>query len=169
MAVDYGNTAKQLGKNARAAQRVAGYSRKKEDPLQEARELYELAADTWIKEAKAHKDAPRRIRYGLLNARQEYKSAADLAESVRDKERIQRKIDSISQRKDSLRPRGKLEKNLIFGILSIASLVMAFSYISLNITGYSIGGLMQENFRWMGVVFFVLGLIFAFFYSKNKR
>jgi hypothetical protein len=60
-------------------------------------------------------------------------------------------------------------KKYPFAILSIASLLIALSFVSLSLTGNVIAGLEQNNSRWIGLCFFVCGLIFSFLYLRKKR
>ncbi len=53
--------------------------------------------------------------------------------------------------------------------LTIVTFAIALFFISFNLTGYSIGGLTQESFRWISTSLFILGLVFVFVYFKNKR
>jgi len=103
---------------------------------------------------------------------QNYENATEYTTRA-GRRKIQEKIDqleSLSKTKKG-RPlkRGTLERNLGFAILSIGSFVMALFFISYSLTGYAIGGLTHENSRWISTSLFILGLVFAFFYFKNKK
>jgi len=68
-----------------------------------------------------------------------------------------------------IKKRGKLERNLGFASLSIISFTIALFFISSSLTGYAVGELTQENSRLIGTSLFILGLVFTFFYFKNKK
>lgn len=83
-----------------------------------------------------------------------------------DKERLYRRMERVKPSKK----RGKgLEKYFPLAILAIGSFAIALFFISFNLTGYVAGGLTQENSRWISTSLFILGLVFAFFYFKNKK
>ena len=62
-----------------------------------------------------------------------------------------------------------LEKHFVFAALAITSFAMALFFTSFSLTGYATGGFFQESYRWFGLCLFACGLIFAFFYFKNKK
>ncbi|RLG15916.1 hypothetical protein DRN69_02285 [Candidatus Pacearchaeota archaeon] len=62
---------------------------------------------------------------------------------------------------------GGLEK--LSASLSIISLLGALFFVSVNLTGNTILGLKAENSFLAGVCLFVFGLVFAFFYFRQKR
>jgi hypothetical protein len=53
-------------------------------------------------------------------------------------------------------------------VLGIASLLAALGFVSLSLTGNVIAGLEGNNSRFIGLCFFVCGLIFSFIYLKKK-
>ena len=94
-----------------------------------------------------------------------YEDSLKYAFNEKDEYKIEEKLNELKARKNS----GGLQKRLTFAGLTIASFVIALLFISFNLTGYSIGGLTQENFRFAGTILFLLGLVFVFFYFKNKK
>ncbi len=82
--------------------------------------------------------------------------------------KINDKLDEINKRLP-LKRRGKLERRLGFASLSIISFAIALFFISFSLTGYAVGELTQENSRLIGTSLFILGLVFTFFYFKNKK
>ena len=69
-----------------------------------------------------------------------------------------------------VKTKGKgLERKFGLAMISMASLLSALFFTSVSLTGYSVKGLTEESFRLGGVVLFVLGLVFAFFYFKGKK
>ena len=65
--------------------------------------------------------------------------------------------------------KSKLEKHLNFAIPAIASFLGALFFISFNLTGNVVGEVSQNNSNWISLILFVLGMVFAFFYFKNKN
>ncbi len=65
--------------------------------------------------------------------------------------------------------RKNLEGKFVFPILSIVFLLSALIFTSFSLTGYSIVGLTQNNFRFIGTGLFIFGLVFAFLYFKKKE
>jgi hypothetical protein len=63
----------------------------------------------------------------------------------------------------------KSEYLTTFAILSITSLLAALGFVSMSLTGNAVGGLGQSDSRWMGLCFFICGLVFSFIYLKNKK
>ena len=114
--------------------------------------LYEKAGDAW-KEVKK-----------LQRAEQNYQDALENAYSKMTEARIDEKIQK-------LRPTKKkgLEKYFSFAILAIASLFGSLFFISFNFTGYVIGEQFQNNSRFFSLGLLALGLVFSFFYFKNKK
>ncbi len=103
-------------------------------------------------------------------ARQNYSQALKFA-SDKQKQTIEKELKKINERNEKfsfLKGKG-LENRFVFAIFSMGSLLFALFFTSLSLTGYSISGLTEESFRFGGVVLFVLGLVFAFSYIKNKK
>ncbi len=136
--------------------------------LNQASELYEKAGDEWILQAK-EKENLRDTRNSLSYAVNNYNSAKKLAGSENEKKRIQNKKNSIDTTMNSLIPIKGLQRKLSFAILAIISFVVALFFISFNLTGYIILGQAKNNLGFFAAAFFVLGLVFVFFYSKNKK
>jgi hypothetical protein len=93
---------------------------------------------------------------------------------------MDKNIDEIRRRGALVRRRGALvrriedskftlKKGYAFAILSIASLLAALGFVSLSLTGNAIGGLPQENSKWVGLCFFICGLVFSFIYLKGRK
>jgi hypothetical protein len=78
--------------------------------------------------------------------------------SMKSGRNLSRKVDELS----------KSGNKYSFAILSIASLFVALGFVSLSFTGNVIAGLEQNDSRWIGLCFFVCGLVFSFFYLKKK-
>ena len=105
-----------------------------------------------------------------------YQQAKEYAQYKDVKERINRIIEKIEEKRESLKPQARknLEKLLyktkkVYVFLSIAFLISALFFISINLTGNVIAELIPPHFRIVGICFFVCGLIFAFIYLKNKK
>ncbi|MCK4647760.1 hypothetical protein KAT24_02415 [Candidatus Pacearchaeota archaeon] len=84
------------------------------------------------------------------------------------RKKINNKLNEINK-KLPRKSRGLERRLFALAFLSIASFIGALFFISFNLTGYATGGLAQENFRWISTSLFILGLIFTFFYFKNKK
>ncbi len=110
----------------------------------------------------------------LEKAISNYKDARKFATSGRSVEEIEKKLSELEKkRKGTLKflkkTRGGIEKYFLFATLAIISLVGALIFTSFNLTGYAVGELTQNSSRWIGVCLFACGLIFSFFYFKNKK
>lgn len=131
---------------------------------------YESAGDKSIVEARKYGDSKenrRKVSSLLLRAKNNYESAQELMKKE-DQVEIKGKISSVQNKIEDLES-GGLEKKFIFPILAIATLVAALFFVSFNLTGYAIGGLTQNNSTLLGISLFILGMIFAFFYFRNKK
>ena len=142
--------AESYDKKAQAADKKS--SRDKDGPPHErVSKLYKIAGDAWVKAGNNGK------------AIHDYKFAMKNAYNKMYANKIKDKIQGLSPLKKGI------EKSFVFATLAIICLVGALFCVSFNLTGYSIGELTQENFRWVGVCLFACGLIFSFFYFKNKK
>lgn len=100
-----------------------------------------------ISRAKSnYKDA---IRHGKENTR--YEIEAELAELARPEKMLQ----------------PKLQHSLAYA--AIVFLLGALIFISSNLTGYAILNTNQDTLKWVGVILFIIGLIFAIVYLKSKE
>jgi hypothetical protein len=89
-------------------------------------------------------------------------------ETLSKKKSVDSTITTLSEKI----PKNKLhiERRVLgYAILSITSLVFALIFTSFSLTGYSVMELTQNNFRFFGTIFFILGLVFAFVYFKKKK
>ena len=78
----------------------------------------------------------------------------------------------LKLRKSSSSPKLRqsgLERHFGFAYLAITSFVTALFFISFNLTGYVVLGQVKNNLGFFSVAFFILGLVFVFFYFKNKK
>jgi len=152
MAKTYADEAKILEKIALSKKNTSRHTKKpslKVGLLEQAAKGYENAGRNWVLEANQNKEYPRRVQYARLNAMNDY----GLAKKIRGE---------ISK--------GSLEGQ-VFGAASILSLLGALFFMSFNLTGNSIGNLTNENLLiyWAGIGLFILGLVFAFVFLKNKK
>ncbi len=109
----------------------------------------------------------------LERAFSNYKDAFKFAPK-QDEDEIGKKLNELERRKKETvkfpkRTSGGLETYFSFAILAVGSFVIALFFVSFSLTGYAVGGLTQENSRWISTSLFILGLVFAFFYFKNKK
>lgn len=107
-------------------------------------------------------------------AESNYKDAVKYAPE-KDKGELRKKLLEVQEKKKETSKlfhkmeMGGLEKSSVLAALAIGSFVIALFFISFSLTGYAIGELTQENFGWISTSLFILGLVFAFFYFKNKE
>lgn len=141
---------------------------KRKDPAQ-ASEFYIAAGDGWVGEAKQlEKTSTGRAREVLDYALREYKLAK---KAIGETSEILKKIEEAESRQEFLKgisSRKPIFKD-VYAYLSIITLTFALFFISLNLTGYSIGNLTGENFVIIGIVSFILGLVFASIYFRKKE
>ncbi len=98
-----------------------------------------------------------------------YQKAERYAQYPEVKERIRRKVKKLEAVKTQLNSLEKIVKGEnIPGILSISFLATALFFVSSSITGNVVLGFQENNSRFIGLGFFIAGLIFAFIYSKMK-
>jgi len=65
--------------------------------------------------------------------------------------------------------RGKLEDRIFVFISAIVILSASLFFSLFSLTGNSIAILNNEDFSWIGLCFFLCGLVFAFFYFKKNK
>lgn len=129
-----------------------------ENPSEKSKK-YKLSGDAW-RRGKEFGIAIRAYNLAKKYARGNEEYIKMLDEKIRS-------TDSQQQKRKG--KEGWLERHLRFAILSIVTLAIALFFTSFSFTGYAVGGLTSGNFRWMGVILFVLGLVFAFSYFKYKK
>ncbi len=164
-------------KSIRELSKEANEYEREANRLRKSSEEY-LTGEPQVNVAKVYKIAgDMRMRAGEYDkALEDYNLAIEHAHNISYISEIKKKMRSIlryyvSKPKRKMRGVSRklgLEKRLAYGILSIASLVTSLFFISINITGYTIRVLSENSFL-IGVFSFTLGLIFAFFYFKEKR
>jgi hypothetical protein len=114
--------------------------------LEEAAKRYESAGARWFREAVQYKEYPRRVKSARLNASYDYGLAKDIRKTIRE---------------------SNLEKE-VFAIASIISLVSALFFTSINLSGHATSSLASDS-SLLGIVLFVLGLVFAFIFFRSKK
>jgi hypothetical protein len=57
----------------------------------------------------------------------------------------------------------------VLPVIAIGSLLVSLFFVSSSLTGNAIAELNQDNSRWVGICFFICGLIFSFVYLRNKK
>lgn len=91
-----------------------------------------------------------------------YQGAIRYAPSEQIEERVKEKIRKLSWT-------GKRLERGLFSAASIISLLGALFFTFLNLSGYATGSLAKDT-SLIGIVLFILGLVFAFvFFKRNKR
>jgi hypothetical protein len=173
-------------------------SKKPYFPEEKVSEIYEEAGDKRIQSLKSLRDLRKSIREELrkstrdskkvgYNAKEYYELAKRIAEQVRyakedynlakrlakteeGKERLGEKISTIEKR-----VRESSDFNLRhsrpglqwgFAVGSISSLVVALFFVSFNLTGSVVGN--RDTSALIGSIFFVAGIVFTFFYFREK-
>ncbi len=140
---------------------------------------YSGLRDEWEKAGDAWNNAG-----DLRKAEQAYDHALKYANQVGGSGEIKEKMKNArgerlrlysGLKKNSSRLEEKLEEERkkgqkkLYAIFSIASFIFALAAVSFNLTGNAIGNIASDDFRWLGLCFFVCGLIFAFVFLKGKK
>ncbi|GAI85504.1 unnamed protein product [marine sediment metagenome] len=84
------------------------------------------------------------------------------------KRRIEEKIRKLPSKRGKIKP-SRLERRLGFAIAAMISLVGALFFSVFSLTGSVIQGLNESNSRWIGIILFVVGLVFTFLYNRTKK
>jgi hypothetical protein len=128
--------------------RGIGYHEKLEKLHRDTSLLFQRAAEQWEKTRKRN------------NALYDYKMSLEYAWRPGDKERLQQKIDELSQSK---------YRRGLFSSLSIIFLLASLFFVSFSLTGNAIASLSSDNLTLAGTGLFILGLVFTFFYIQEKK
>ncbi len=129
--------------------------------------LYEHAGDMRVKQAEAL--SGRNPKNLLSYAAKNYENARKLVKTEVEKDRIKKKENSIESKVESLKRKPKQRTPIGFAYLAIASFLGALIFISFDLTGYVIMEQPRTNLSFLAAGLFVLGLVFVFFYFKNKK
>lgn len=160
----YINRAKKLEQSADALKKKINKPKNYEErlfgKLFSAGRNYELGQDLYHAEA-LYKEANRYIDYVGENS----------------KKALSKKLSSPGKQRKNVREAltgvtplfKKRFKRKVFATLSVIFLLSALVFTSLSLTGYSIFELTQDNSRFMGTIFFICGLVFAFLYFKKRK
>ena len=149
--------------DARKLEERALIARREAKSGNEIGELYEKAGDLRLKEkdfAFAEDDYIKAQRFGYPYDSKKKKSIEEKIISLR----LQKKRASEFEKGSD-----SVWKSYSYVILAITSLLAALGFVSMSLTGNVIGGLEQNDSKWMGLCFFICGLIFSFIYLKNKK
>jgi hypothetical protein len=137
--------------------RAEGERRKVNGSKRKVWESYVAAGNMFLGERKYH------------NALIDYRAA--LMHGTPEDEKAQKDLnDKIKKVEDEIRLENfrSSPRNYLLAVLGIASLLAALGFVSLSLTGNTIGGLEGNNSRFIGLCLFVCGLIFSFIYLKKK-
>ena len=96
------------------------------------------------------------------------KKASQIAYDNTVKRRIEEKIKELPSKRRKIKP-SRLEKRLGFAAAAMVSLVGALFFSVFSLTGSVIQGLNENNSRWIGIILFVVGLVFTFLYNRTKK
>ncbi len=135
--------------------------------FKDAFKIYEEAGDEWFLSTK--KPSIYSIEDTLRCAKRDYRFAVKEAESAIEKNRLIKKISSIEAKLATNKPLKGMYGRLSLATSSILTLALALLFVSFNLTGNAVAGITPDNFKWIGLCFFVCGLVFAFFYLKKKQ
>jgi hypothetical protein len=116
-----------------------------------------------------------RRRKEIYNEKNEKKVGIEFLDEDKMK-KVKTKIKSLEKKLNEFKKSEKrdnylkgLKKYSVFPFLSIGSLLGALIFSSFSLTGYVVGQLTYDNSRWVGVVLFMMGLVFAFCHFKSKK
>ena len=141
----------------RAQKAEKSSSLKKEGPTHgEVSRLYEQAGGIFAQAGD----------YNL--AYENLKRASRIAYDNTVKRRIEEKIRKLPSKGRKIKP-GRLERRLGLAIAAMISLVGALFFSVFSLTGSVIQGLNENNSRWIGIILFVVGLVFTFLYNRTKK
>lgn len=140
---------------------------------------YEIGAAYWKerlykKERFSGYTTPKEINALVNKAIDKDKGAMEIYNSLGDIKKVKKiKEDILKLRKpsSSQRPQrpNRLERNLGFAIIAMISLVSALFFSVFSLTGSVVQGLNENNSRWIGIILFVVGLLFTFLYNRTKK
>lgn len=91
-----------------------------------------------------------------------YKSASEYISGGKEEPVLRKKLSSLEVIINKSKPK------LTTLSLSIASFILALFFSVFNLTGNVIGSVKQD-FSILGILFFILGLVFVFVYARSKR
>ena len=100
-------------------------------------------------------------------AKRDYDLALDLAPTKKKKTSLQEGLGKrLGNLEKALEQRGK--KISILTIPIITLLLISLCFASFSLTGNVIGPLTSDGSRFVGLCMFLCGLVFVFYYFKNK-
>ncbi len=115
----------------------------------------------------------------LERAFSNYKDARKFApeqtkDEIDNRNKIENKLVELGEKiKGTLKfPKKKsrgLERHLGFAVIAMVSLVSALFFSVFSLTGSVVQGLNKNNSLWIGIILFVVGLVFTFLYNKTKK
>ena len=107
----------------------------------------------------------------LEEAKKTYKLAKKSVNSFKKRKDLERAINQIEKKQNSLSSPDWIEdilKDFNFLKLSIFAFVLACFFSIINLTGAVVGSAKQDFFI-LGIIFFILGLVGAFVYVRSKK
>ena len=166
MGIDYRKEAMEYERKASTTSRLSKTT--KHYTPKQASNLYQEAAKKWLQYAVSFEGSRTiyRKKEALSFALNNLTYAMRLAPDKDEREDIFKLKRKVSSKLEEISNTGT--KEYVFPILSITFLLSALIFTSFSLTGYSIGGLVENNFRFIGTGLFILGLIFAFLHFKMK-
>jgi len=137
-------------------------------------DAYQRSAKNWLEYLKA-KNPPLDKRVEILRTVYQTLNYAKKRTPIKDEKedisKLRKKVgDTIADISGKIPKKKSIERRAIeYAVLSISSLVFALIFASFSLTGYSVLELTQNNSRFIGTIFFILGLVFAFVYFKRRK
>lgn len=151
MGKNYKVIAKKYEEKAHYIDRCSVKSRKDEITFGQVSKMYKLAGDAWD------------LAGDLKKAKECYNNAKINAYNKNEEKILSHKIAKLSLKTKKT----GIEKYLSFS--AIICFIGAVFFLSFNLTGNVVGELTYEGSNLVSLSLFFLGLVFAFFYFKNKK
>jgi len=105
-------------------------------------------------------------------AKENYLRALNYATTKSEKQRLEGKIgklhSSIAEKKNIFELLGSGLEKKVAGFMAVGTLILSFFFVSSNLTGFAISNFSSNDTRWIGMCFFICGLLFAFVFLKKK-
>lgn len=91
-----------------------------------------------------------------------YEGALKYAPNKAYEEKAREKVHSIEIKK-----LGGIEKKVL-SIMAIGTLITSLFFVSSDLTGFAISNISSDNLQWIGLCFFICGLVFSFLLLRKK-
>jgi hypothetical protein len=132
--------------------------------------VYESAAQSYI-QARRFLDAANCYLdaqiYGDIHNKDQQKQFKDKEKEMRSMYKI-----NLRNKKESSGLERRIfskRENSLLAMVVVASLSISLFFISSNLTGFAVSNLSYQGAQGIGMGFFLVGLVFAFFYLRNRE